>query len=57
LSSDCPHLLAGVNSIFVGAKLLTTPLPGLDKDSKLLSDLGMRPAGADLAANQELVGN
>ena len=37
--------LAGANSIFVGAKLLTTPLPGLDKDSQLLADLGMRPAG------------
>jgi len=37
--------LAGANSIFVGTKLLTTPLPGLDKDSQLLADLGMRPAG------------
>jgi biotin synthase len=45
--------LAGANSIFVGAKLLTTPLPGQDKDSQLLADLGMRPAG--LAAEQELV--
>jgi biotin synthase len=36
--------LAGANSIFVGAKLLTTPLPGLDKDSQLLADLGLRPA-------------
>jgi biotin synthase len=37
--------LAGANSIFVGGKLLTTPLPGQDKDSELLSDLGMRPMG------------
>ena len=35
-------LLAGANSIFIGAKLLTTPLPGQDKDQALLSDLGMR---------------
>ena len=38
--------LAGANSIFVGAKLLTTLLPGLGKDSQLLADLGMRPAAA-----------
>jgi biotin synthase len=35
--------LAGANSIFVGGKLLTTPLPGMDEDSLMLSDLGMRP--------------
>ena len=35
--------LAGANSIFVGSKLLTTPLPGQDKDTRLLADLGMRP--------------
>jgi len=45
--------LAGANSIFVGAKLLTTPLPGLDKDSQLLADLGMRPATADAARERE----
>ncbi len=38
-------LLAGANSIFIGAKLLTTPLPGEDKDRALLADLGMRPMG------------
>ena len=38
--------LAGANSIFVGGKLLTTPLPGQDADSRLLADLGMRPMGA-----------
>ena len=38
--------LAGANSIFVGAKLLTTPLPGQDKDAELLADLGLKPMGA-----------
>ncbi len=37
--------LAGANSIFIGGKLLTTPLPGQDEDSLLLKDLGMRPMG------------
>jgi len=37
--------LAGANSIFIGARLLTTPLPGEDKDRALLADLGMRPMG------------
>jgi biotin synthase len=36
-------LMAGANSIFIGARLLTTPLPGEDKDRALLADLGMRP--------------
>jgi biotin synthase len=35
---------AGANSIFVGGRLLTTPLPGEDADSALLHDLGMRSA-------------
>jgi len=34
--------LAGANSIFVGGKLLTTPLPGQDEDSRLMADLGLR---------------
>jgi len=38
--------LAGANSIFVGAKLLTTPLPGEDADERLLADLGLRPMTA-----------
>ena len=42
--------LAGANSIFIGGKLLTTPLPGQDKDEALLADLGMRAMGAPLAA-------
>ena len=37
--------LAGANSIFIGGKLLTTPLPGQDEDSLLLKDLGMVPMG------------
>ncbi len=48
--------LAGANSIFIGARLLTTPLPGQDKDSQLLADLGLRPAGSGLAAGREVVG-
>jgi biotin synthase len=42
--------LAGANSIFVGAKLLTTPLPGQDKDAELLADLGLKPMGAAAAS-------
>jgi biotin synthase len=33
--------LAGANSIFRGARLLTTPNPGVDRDTALLSRLGM----------------
>jgi biotin synthase len=44
--------LAGANSIFIGGRLLTTPLPGLDADQQLLADLGMKPMGsaAEMAA-------
>jgi biotin synthase len=35
--------LAGANSIFYGEKLLTTPNPAPDQDSKLLGELGLRP--------------
>ena len=49
--------LAGASSIFVGAKLLTTPLPGQDKDSQLLADLGMRPAGSGIESGHALVSN
>src|SRR3984957_9873575 len=38
-------LLAGANSIFLGGEILTTPLPGEDKDRALLAALGMRPMG------------
>jgi biotin synthase len=38
-------LMAGANSIFIGEKLLTTPLPGEDRDRALLAALGMRPMG------------
>ena len=40
---------AGANSIFVGGRLLTTPLPGEDADSALLRDLGLKPMPADAA--------
>jgi biotin synthase len=43
--------VAGANSIFIGAKLLTTPLPGHDKDTQLLADLGMKPAGSRAPVN------
>ena len=35
--------LAGANSIFYGPKLLTTPNPDQDRDTRLLDKLGMRP--------------
>ncbi len=41
---------AGANSIFVGGRLLTTPLPGEDADSALLRDLGLRAMPVDSAA-------
>jgi biotin synthase len=34
-------LIAGANSIFVGARLLTTPNPCRDRDARLLARLGM----------------
>ena len=37
--------LAGANSMFIGGKLLTTPLPGAADDASLMHDLGMRPMG------------
>ena len=42
--------LAGANSIFIGGKLLTTPLPESDEDFKLLADLGMRPMTTEARA-------
>src|SRR5206468_11939691 len=38
--------LAGANSIFVGARLLTTDNPGRDSDDALLADLKMQPMGS-----------
>ena len=35
--------LAGANSIFCGARLLTTPNPGRDKDRALMDKLGLSP--------------
>ncbi|MET0274238.1 MAG: biotin synthase BioB, partial [Phenylobacterium sp.] len=37
--------LAGANSIFVGARLLTTDNPDQDTDAALLAELKMRPMG------------
>jgi biotin synthase len=42
--------LAGANSIFVGAKLLTTANPDRDTDQKLFADLGLRPMGSGAEA-------
>ena len=35
--------LAGVNSIFIGGRLLTTNNPDQDKDAVLRKELGLRP--------------
>ncbi len=43
-------LMAGANSIFVGGKLLTTPLPEMDADTALFADLGVRPMTMTKAA-------
>ena len=40
-------LLAGANSIFVGDRLLTTDLPGVDKDEALLGDMGFEHASRE----------
>ncbi len=42
--------LAGANSIFVGARLLTTENPGRDNDDALIRDLKMVPMGSVGAA-------
>ena len=41
--------LAGANSIFTGAKLLTTPNPGADSDQALFARLGLTSMPADHA--------
>jgi biotin synthase len=38
--------LAGANSIFVGDRLLTTPNPEHDADTRLFADLGLKPMGS-----------
>jgi len=48
LQSLC--FLAGANSIFVGARLLTTNNPGRNADDSLLADLKMRPMTKATAA-------
>ena len=47
-STQALSFLAGANSIFTGAKLLTTPNPGDDRDSRLFADLGLQPQASDL---------
>ena len=42
--------LAGANSIFVGARLLTTSNPEVDDDARLFADLGLRPMGTSATA-------
>ena len=42
--------LAGANSIFVGAQLLTTRNPDMDQDAQLFADLGLKPMGAGVSA-------
>jgi biotin synthase len=42
--------LAGANSIFIGAKLLTTSNPDADTDAKLFADMGLRPMGSGATA-------
>jgi biotin synthase len=44
--------LAGANSIFVGARLLTTPNPDIDADDRLFADLGLKPMGASKAVTE-----
>jgi biotin synthase len=34
--------LAGANSVFLGDRLLTTPNPGSDSDTRLFEKLGVR---------------
>ena len=43
------YFLAGANSIFTGAKLLTTPNPGADSDQALFARLGLTPMPAEHA--------
>ena len=42
--------MAGANSIFVGAQLLTTPNPDMDQDARLFADLGLKPMGSGAPA-------
>ncbi|WP_430422765.1 biotin synthase BioB [Phenylobacterium sp.] len=45
--------LAGANSIFVGARLLTTDNPGRNKDDALLADLKMKPMASRPIAGRD----
>jgi biotin synthase len=46
--------MAGANSIFIGARLLTTANPEPSRDERLLADLGLRPMGASPATVEAL---
>lgn len=45
--------MAGANSIFYGEKLLTTPNPAENSDSRLFARLGIRPERSCVADAQE----
>jgi biotin synthase len=45
--------LAGANSIFVGARLLTTANPERGDDEALMAELGLRPMGEPALAAAE----
>lgn len=47
---------AGANAIFAGDKLLTTPLPGEDKDKNLFALLGLTPMASDPVPNMACSG-
>lgn len=48
---------AGANAIFAGEKLLTTPLPGEDKDKNLFALLGLTPMASDPVPNMACSGS
>lgn len=45
--------LAGANSIFIGARLLTAGNPQLDADAALMADLGLRPMAGSASVPQK----
>lgn len=48
-------MLAGANSIFMGEKLLTTPNPETDRDSRLLAKMGMKLRAGNYAEGEAQV--
>ena len=53
LQSLC--FLAGANSVFIGARLLTTNNPDQDKDAAFLAELKMRPLGTGSPPREDLL--